>query len=274
MMDDRFDDWIEEAARDYNAPPEPPREAMWEAIAAARTGNTPAVRPIKPARRVRPIWALPLAAAALLLIGIEVGRMSRDTSEPGTVGAVATTGSDSAPARQDSIALPRQSGQQLARQQPESEPASAAAARLANQSASRNTGPAGERLAKNELRSERSDRAYQMVIADYLAQSETFLSLFRTAVTEGRDDRLAPATARQLLATNRLLLDSPAAHDPATRNLLQELELVLAQISQLSADSSRGGDVRIITDGLDQNDMMLRLRAQSPARVNTIQGVL
>ena len=42
--------------------------------------------------------------------------------------------------------------------------------------------------------------------------------------------------ARSLLGTNRLLLDSPVATDPRMRQLLEDLELVLAQIAQLSAE--------------------------------------
>ena len=46
---------------------------------------------------------------------------------------------------------------------------------------------------------------------EHLGQSEAFLTLFRASVRQRSDQRLASATARQLLATNRLLLDSPAA---------------------------------------------------------------
>ena len=37
MIDDRFDDQLREAARDYNAPPETPRDLMWERIVAERS---------------------------------------------------------------------------------------------------------------------------------------------------------------------------------------------------------------------------------------------
>ena len=72
-------------------------------------------------------------------------------------------------------------------------------------------------------------------------QSEAFLTLFRTSLMRPGNHRLASATARQLLAGNRLLLDSPAARDEATRRLLQDLELVLAEIAQLSPRLARPG---------------------------------
>ena len=36
MMDDRFEDVVRDAARDYNEPPETPRELMWARIEATR----------------------------------------------------------------------------------------------------------------------------------------------------------------------------------------------------------------------------------------------
>lgn len=79
-----------------------------------------------------------------------------------------------------------------------------------------------------------NETAYRLATLDHLAQSEAFLTLFRASLRAGTRERLAPATARQLLATNRLLLDSPAADDRKTRVLLEDLELVLAEIAQLS----------------------------------------
>ncbi len=110
----------------------------------------------------------------------------------------------------------------------------------------------------------RDAAAYRLATAEHLGQAEAFLTLFRASVREGRQERLASATARQLLATNRLLLDSPAATDPRLRFLLQDLELVLAQIAQL-APEGRSEDLKLITDGLEQDGMMVRLRSAVPA---------
>ena len=85
-----------------------------------------------------------------------------------------------------------------------------------------------------------NETAYRLAAVEHLGQSEAFLTLFRASVRTGSQERLASATARQLLATNRLLLDSPAAQDRKTRLLLEDLELVLAEIAQLSPEATRG----------------------------------
>ena len=69
MIEDRFDE-LREAARDYNAPPETPRDEMWERIVAARTKNTKTtertgtpVIPLRPSRgglRFERRWEVPV----------------------------------------------------------------------------------------------------------------------------------------------------------------------------------------------------------------------
>ena len=114
---------------------------------------------------------------------------------------------------------------------------------------------------------------YRLAAQEHLSQSEAFLTLFRASVGERADHRLASASARQLLATNRLLLDSPAAVEPATRLLLEDLELVLAEIAQLSP-RSREQDLQLIRDGMERGNVMPRLRTAVPAGAAPTQGVL
>jgi hypothetical protein len=114
---------------------------------------------------------------------------------------------------------------------------------------------------------------YRLAALEHLSQSEAFLTLFRTSLDERADHRLASASARQLLATNRLLLDSPAAVEPATRLLLEDLELVLAEIAQLSP-RSREQDHQLIRDGIERGNVMPRLRTAVPSGTAPTQGVL
>jgi hypothetical protein len=118
-----------------------------------------------------------------------------------------------------------------------------------------------------------STAAYGLVTTEHLSQSEAFLTLFRASLHGRGDERLASATARQLLATNRLLLDSPAASDARTRLLLQDLELVLAEIAQLSPQP-RSRDLDLITEGLEQGGVLSRLRTAVPAGASATQGAL
>lgn len=68
------------------------------------------------------------------------------------------------------------------------------------------------------------------------------------------------AQALELLTTTRLLLDSPAATDGRFRELLDDLELVLAQVASLRP--ARGqGEIELITDALEERDMVPRIRS-------------
>lgn len=223
MLDDRFEDLLRESARDYNDPPETPREAMWAGIQAERAERKEAeqaeqegILPFRPFRSVRFFRPLSWAAgiAAILALGIGLGRLSVD-----------------APTR---AAMPPATVSETPRV---------------------------------------SAAAYRLATTEHLGQSEAFLTLFRTSIRHGGDERLASATARQLLATNRLLLDSPAASDARTRLLLQDLELVLAEIAQLSP-RPRSRDLDLITDGLEAGGVLSRLRTAVPSGASTTQGAL
>ncbi len=113
--------------------------------------------------------------------------------------------------------------------------------------------------------------AYRLATLEHLSQSEEFLTLFRASVGHA-DQRPASVTARRLLGTNRLLLDSPAARDRRTRLLLEDLELVLAGIAQLS--NGRPQDVDLITDGIERGNVRPRLRTAVPAGTAPSPGAL
>ena len=117
----------------------------------------------------------------------------------------------------------------------------------------------------------RVSTALAVATTEHLAQTETFLSLLRDAVRSGNNSPYAGATARTLLATNRLLTDSPVSKDAALKELLQDLELVLAQIAQLREDSWEG-ETDLITDGIEQRAVLTRLQTVVPA--GTPRGAL
>ena len=70
MNDDRMDELLAEAARDYNAPADVPRDEIWSRIQAERGARR---RDRSPNR----VWIWPtvgIAAAALLAVGVTLGR--------------------------------------------------------------------------------------------------------------------------------------------------------------------------------------------------------
>jgi hypothetical protein len=198
--DPQFDRWLQQQAKSYHTPPATPRDAMWERIEHARRQKR--VIELRPWAR----WAL--AAAAVLLLGIGIGRWTANdpTTPPQGTPVAVTTEIDS----------------------------------LAN-------------------------LAYKVAATQYLSRTETFLTAFRAdANRSGNTARLA-RQARDLLTTTQLMLDSPAAqNDPRLRSLLEDLELVLMQISLLNPLED-GNDRDLITQGMNQSNVLPKLRSAIPA---------
>lgn len=193
MTDDRFEQWLREAARDYHRPGETPREEMWRSITARRAARRRWMLGTQPALR----WGVGIAA--VLALGVAIGRWTRGPSLPG----------------------------------------------------------APETASSSPL-------AYRLAAAQYLTRTEALLTGFRAETHAGEPAGQFATQARDLLATTRLMLDSPAAKDVRLRSLLEDLELVLAQIAQLPAGADRE-DIQLINQGLEQRSVLLRLRTASPA---------
>ncbi len=201
MTDDRFDWVLREAAQDYHRPPDTPREEMWQRIEAAHRARRARVVALRPWLR----WGL--AAAAVLAIGVGLGRVSMQH-------------------QQTIVVAP-------------------------------------------------GNLAYRVAAAQYLSRTEALLTGFRSEARAGRIDVQFAGQARDLLTTTRLMLDSPAADDPRLKSLLDDLELVLAQIAQVPQGSDRA-DLQLINQGLEQRSVLLRLRTANPAGPGPVraQGAL
>lgn len=72
------------------------------------------------------------------------------------------------------------------------------------------------------------------------------------------------ADSRQMLMRTRLLLDSPVGADPRMREILEDLELVLAQLVRLRA-APRAEELTFIADAMNERDVMPRLRTVAAA---------
>lgn len=102
---------------------------------------------------------------------------------------------------------------------------------------------------------------------DYLARTEALLASFPVDAQRGRAPVIAD-WARQLLLDTRLLIDSPAANNAELVRLLQDLELVLAQIASLPAHDPQQ-EIRLIEEAIRQNHVLARVRlAAGSAGVN------
>jgi len=102
---------------------------------------------------------------------------------------------------------------------------------------------------------------YRQATTEYLGQTVALLTALPAAARDGRPDARFVMQAGDLLSTTRLLLDSPAAaSDPRLKSLLEDLELVLAQLARLPAEHG-GTELDLITEALVQRDVVPRLRS-------------
>ncbi len=296
--DDRIDEIIRNAASDYNRPPATPRDEMWTAIQAAQTTAAagPQLHVIAGGAAKRPLggyttthrkthytWA-GLAAAAVLLVATGVG-IGRWTSSPvnGTLRVADAPGNSVPNVKGDGEVTPDNEVtpgvevsspvEALAENPGNTTPQSPATTRTREQirqeprvvgNGSVTPLPGNPQPAFAGQSGGVQAVTYQLATEQHLQDAEALLTSFSL---ESRDERMNSqfaGWAKGLLSNTRLLLDSPAGDDPRRAKLLQDLELVLAQIVQLSPDAPVAE--RELVQGSIQNGMvMTRLRTAIPA---------
>jgi hypothetical protein len=104
-------------------------------------------------------------------------------------------------------------------------------------------------------------KAYQRAASEFLGQTAVLLTALPAEARSGGADGEFALQASQLLITTRLLLDSPAAADRRIRDLLEDLELVLAQVSRLEPSARHRDEMDLITEALEQRDVVPRIRS-------------
>lgn len=255
MTDDRFDELIRSAARDYNRPGEVPRERMWERVQAAR--GAARGRPRRTLAGATWLWAS-LGAAAVLTIGIGIGRWMERTS-PERVARVATVHeTEQYPAR-GTVEAPAARG---ADSTVSTEGTGAERVAVASPADDRRA-PRPEARRRREGAVDPSTTAWRVAVLDHLAGTDAMLTSFRESVRtdSGRVDPQLGAWARNLLTTTRMLQASARSDDPTMKRLLDDLELVLTQIAQYTAgDRHRPEDARLIEQAIDRHGVITRLR--------------
>lgn len=289
MTEDKFEEFLKTKAQSYNTPPgRVPREEMWSAIQAKRSagprviyggGSVSSI----PARRFGARVWLGAAAAAMLLVATGVG-IGRWTASP-NVSQVATSIPTQPVVVQPEATEPNSNADgSVGTSGNGVSPAPAAASQRGNgmsgasagQRGSTNAATATTRSPSALTRSPSAvattiqpatgqSSAYQLTTMQHLSEAEALLTSFRTRSTADQQmDAQLGTWARQLLSNTRLLLDSPVANDPQRRPLLEDLELVLVQIVQLSPGSTPQ-DRELIEKTLQQDHVMTRLRTAIPA---------
>ena len=103
------------------------------------------------------------------------------------------------------------------------------------------------------------DAPYSAETSQYLGQTAALLIALPAEARSGKPDDKFVGKAAELLTRTRLLLDSPAANDTQMRSLLEDLELVLAQVVRLQNGTDRT-EVDLINRALEQRDVIPRLR--------------
>lgn len=293
MNDHELDDQMRHLAQSYNEPPATPRDAMWARIESARAGTS--VVAIGRARRT--YWLrMGAGIAAVLAVGIGIGRLTHDV---GRSPATRTAAVDVAPAAEPGAGVPVAVVASAARPDRDTGGAIEAPMPLAEASGATNRVRATR---DDRIRALRTDRAasrqaltnygvqrgstgsagdgsetsaYHLAVVEHMARAEVLLTSFLADSRSGHTDTRAVAQfaslSRDLLKTTRLLLATHSTDDPALTRLLEDLELVLMQISQYGSEGRRS-DLDAINQSLDRRNVLPKLRSTIPAGASASSG--
>jgi len=273
MTEDNFEQFLKKTAQSYNAPPaRVPREEMWSAIQAKRSAGPRVVYGggatyvVGQRRFGTRVW-LGAAAAAMLLVatGVGIGRWTAKSNPP--------VAPSTLPQPPVVVPIPAAVAQgEASGQTGAGTPLPGTGTRSGERTpvqtsalVSNNVKPNAPNGTSATAAPSGPSSAYQLTTVQHLSEAEALLTSFRTRSNADQQmDAQLGAWARQLLSNTRLLLDSPVANDPQRRPLLEDLELVLVQIVQLSPGSTPQ-DRELIEKTLQQDHVMTRLRTAIPA---------
>ena len=111
-----------------------------------------------------------------------------------------------------------------------------------------------------QLASTAAGAPYQRTMQEFLGSTAVLIAALPANGRPGTNDTKLTEQARQLLGTARLLLDSPLGREQRTKDLLEDLELVLAQVARLQ--SQRPGEaLTMINEALEERDVVPRIRS-------------
>ncbi len=118
--------------------------------------------------------------------------------------------------------------------------------------------------------SQRSSVAVRAIASEHIAETESLLQFVRTdARRAGSLDQDVEIWGRGLLDKTRLLMDSDADISLEMRRLLEDLELILVQVTVVAGDElspdRRREEMNFLNEDLESQNVMPRMRAIVPA---------
>lgn len=101
---------------------------------------------------------------------------------------------------------------------------------------------------------------YDRATGQFLGRTAVLLASLPGDTRTGAANTKLAGQAIQLLTTTRLLLDSPVAKDRRMKELLEDLELVLAQVARMQTPRHRD-ELVLINEALAERDLVPRIRS-------------
>ncbi len=253
---DRADDLIAQAARDYNAPGPVPRDEIWNRIVEARRSSAFAQPIALPSRRTR-YWIWPsvgVAAAGLVTIGVAIGRNVERTHVQAPLAAATHDSARTAPDR-PATGLPSGAGRDPVN------PSTPAITSVGSRSATRESSGVGDRPTSDNL-------AYRLAVVNHVVGSEAMITAFRASARRGEVDAQLAKWSHDLLGETRLLESSAPSDDVTMKRLLEDLELVLAQIVQYTNHGTHSpDDLDLIERSIRRRSVMSNIRHVSAGQL-------
>lgn len=206
-QDEKLDERIRELAGEYHRPAATPRDEIWARIEAARRHRTGGGEVVDLSSRRRGWLRTGLALAAMLVMGVAIGRWVMPEFRAGAGESPAVIARRETPAQ--------------------------------------------------EARGETMVRYYAL---DHLRRVDYLLTDYQT----GHVTDEFTASTRNLLSETRQLLESPRLKDARIRRLLEDLEVLLAQVAQL-APNGPGVERALIDDNMAERAIRPRLRNAVPS---------
>ena len=257
MEEERMNETIRQTLAASRRPPEPPLDAMWMQIEQRAFGNAKP-RLVLHTRTSR--WFIPtLAAAAALVFGVGLGWyaaprnvVTQIVAPPvASIASVATTPASQRSASTEAIPSNTENAETVASASP-----SQGSARV--QEAHSAVTPRSPDLTAARLASQFNDVGGGSEMSRYLAQTTLLLASLPSDHATAASDTAVATRAGELLTQTHLLLDSKAGSDPTLHRLLEDLELVLAQVARLRGQRN-GTDLQLIHQTLTAHDVLPRV---------------